>query len=44
MTKIGANYFPEQLLMEEIIRNLMKQADAVRLALGNDMLVAFSVA
>jgi hypothetical protein len=44
MAKIGTNYFPDPILMEEIIRNHLKQADTVRFALCDDVLVCFSVA
>ncbi len=44
MAKIVANYFPDQKLMEETVRNHMKQANTVRLALYEGVIVGFSIA
>lgn len=41
MAEIVANYYPDTKLMEEIIRNHMKQAPTVRLALDEDRIVGF---
>lgn len=44
MAKIVANYFPDQKLMEETVRNHMKQANTIRLALCEGVIVGFSIA
>lgn len=44
MAEIVANYLPDIKLMEEIIRNHMKQANTVRFALYDGKIVGFSVA
>lgn len=44
MAEIVCNYFPDQELMEETIRNHLKQANSVRLALHKDEIIGFSVA
>lgn len=44
MAKIVANYFPDQKLMEETVRNHVRKSNTVRLVLRDDVLVGFSVA
>lgn len=44
MTKIVINYFPDPKLMECVIRNHMKQANTVCLALYGDEIIGFSIA
>ena len=44
MTKIVVNYFPDRELMEAVVRTHVQQADTVRLALCNGIIVGFSVA
>jgi len=46
MAKIVSNYFPDEKLMAETVRNHLQQADTVRLALHHDKdrIVGFSVA
>ncbi len=44
MVEIVVNYLPNAELVEEIIRNHMKQAKTIRLALNEDRIVGFSVA
>lgn len=41
---ICANYFDDQALMEETVRNHLRQADTVRLACHEDRIVGFSIA
>lgn len=44
MAEIVVHYFPDQRLMEETIRNHLKQAGTVRLAWRQDRIVGFSIA
>ena len=44
MAEIVVHYFPDQRLMEETLRNHLKQAGTVRLAWRQDRIVGFSVA
>jgi len=44
MTKIVINYFPNQKHMEWVIRDHIKQANSIRLALYNNEIIGFSVA
>jgi len=44
MAKIVANYFPDEKLMESTIRNHMKQANTIRLALYENKILGFSIA
>jgi len=44
MAEICVNYFPDQSLMEQTVRNHLKNADTVRLAFLRDRVVGFSVA
>ena len=44
MATIVAHYFPDQKLMEETVRNHMKQANTVRLASREGKIIGFSIA
>jgi hypothetical protein len=42
--EIAINYFPDRILMEEIIRQHLEQANTIRLAIHQDRIVGYSVA